>query len=492
MPLVRPFRAAAIVLALAAFAAHAWQALAGAYLSYVSGIWLALGRDLSAGLFYRDLLSDVGYGGTRYFPLFFSLIGLFMRVGLAPLTAGWTASACAALILATGLFRVARALRLSPDFALLLGVGGLAPYFVQQTLFEVRADVLAAGLDLWGLSYMIPAWNPSDDPVSARPGPAAVAFVLAFATKVTSLAVPLSLLLGLTLGGRGREARLLAVRLMAGVVLFFIGVEVLSAGRAIASWRACMFAGSGAEGTLSTLLAGDFVALAGYSHFLTALLAVVVIALTATANVERRDGLLWVPTMLFVGVFTATTFTLSSPGTVPSNQVVEWIEISFVVLASVAASRPALRSGVTTVVAALIVWASVQDVVRVRALWQLSESRTSQVTRQQIVDLVARARGPVLAESALWPVLAGQQAYLLDPFALRVVFESRPDIYQDLTARIDARAFPMVIFQVDPLSIRGRGYYEHVNFGWPATERILSNYRPAGHPASDVYIYVPK
>ena len=123
----RLVRVAVIVLALVAFALHAWQALAGAYLSYVSGIWLALGRDLSAGLFYRDLSSDVGYGGTRYFPLFFSLIGLFMRAGLAPLAAGWIASACAALILATGLFRVARGLKLSRDVAILLGVGGLAP-----------------------------------------------------------------------------------------------------------------------------------------------------------------------------------------------------------------------------------------------------------------------------------------------------------------------------------------------------------------------------
>jgi hypothetical protein len=140
----------------------------------------------------------------------------------------------------------------------------------------------------------------------------------------------------------------------------------------------------------------------------------------------------------------------------------------------------------------LIAWASIQDVVRVRDLWNLKDTRTSVATRQAIVDRVSSAPGPVLSESALWPVLAGQQAYLLDPFALRVVFESRPDIYRDLTARLDARAFPLVIFQVDPTTPRGRGYYEHVNFGWPATERILANYRLESHPANDVYIYVPK
>jgi hypothetical protein len=484
--------AAVVAFALAALAAHAWQALAGAYLSYVSGIWLALGRDLSQGLFYRDLLSDAGYGGTRYFPLFFSFIAVFLRIGFAPLAAGWASSACAALILASGMYRVARALKLPLDFAVLLAVGCLTPYFVQQTLFEVRADVLAAGLDLWGLSYIVPAWGARADAGGARPGAAAVALVLAFAAKVTSLAVPISVVAGLLSSGRWRDARLLASWVIGGLLLFFASVEVLSAGRAIASWRACMFAGSGAGGTVSTLFAGEFLALAGYSHFLTVMLLAVTLTLVGAAVLNRADAALWNAVTLFTGVFVATALTLSSPGTVPSNQVVEWIEVSLVVLAAVAAFRERLRAPVMVLVTVLVVWASAQDVVRVRALWELRETRTSVATRQEIVDLVARASGPVLSESALWPVLAGQQAYLLDPFALRVVFQSRPDIYRDLAARLDARAFPMVIFQVDPTTPRGRGYYEHVNFGWPATERILANYRLASHPANDVYLYVPK
>ena len=469
---------------------HAWQALAGAYLSYVSGIWLALGRDSEQRTVLSRPLSDTGYGGTRYFPLFFTVIALFMRAGVSPLAAGWITSAVAALILATGLFRVARALKLPPDAAVLLGVGGLAPYFVQQTLFEVRADVLAAGLDLWGLSYIVAAWTRDERATTARPDLAALAFVLAFAAKVTSLAVPLSVGVGLVLSGRRREAQVLALWMIAGVALFFAAVELFSSGRAIASWRACMFAGSGAGGTVSALLAGEFVALAGYSHFLTVLLVAVVIAIGSRGDQRAARPRAPGTCGLFGGVFTATALTLSSPGTVPSNQVVEWIEISFVVLAALAVLRPRLRTPVLTVVAGLIVWASAQDVVRVRALWDLRHTRTSAATRLQIVEMVAKANGPVLAESALWPVACGPAAYLLDPFALRVVFDSRPDIYEDLTARLDARAFPMVIFQVDPTTPRGRGYYEHVNFGWPATERILANYRLASHPAGDVYVYV--
>jgi hypothetical protein len=63
-----PVGIAAAVIAFAVLAAHAWQSYSGAYLSYVSGIWLALGRDLADGVFVRDLIGPLGYGGTRYFP----------------------------------------------------------------------------------------------------------------------------------------------------------------------------------------------------------------------------------------------------------------------------------------------------------------------------------------------------------------------------------------------------------------------------------------
>jgi len=196
--------------------------------------------------------------------------------------------------------------------------------------------------------------------------------------------------------------------------------------------------------------------------------------------------------VLFAGVSSSAALTLSSPGTVPSNQMVEWLGVTFAVLLFAAAARRELTLVVSTVLAVVVVWMSAQDFIRVSQLWQARATRTTAATRQQIVDLVANAPAPVLSESALWPVLAGQQPFLLDPFALRVVMMSRPDIARDLETRVDTRAFPVVIFQVDPTSTKGRGYYENVNFGWPITARILSHYRFESHPASDVWIYVPK
>ena len=41
----------------------------GAMLNFVSGTWLALGVDLRDGVLYRPLIGELGFGGTRYFPL---------------------------------------------------------------------------------------------------------------------------------------------------------------------------------------------------------------------------------------------------------------------------------------------------------------------------------------------------------------------------------------------------------------------------------------
>ena len=40
-----------------------------AYLRTEAGIWTTLAVDLTEGTFYRPLVDENGYGGTRYFPL---------------------------------------------------------------------------------------------------------------------------------------------------------------------------------------------------------------------------------------------------------------------------------------------------------------------------------------------------------------------------------------------------------------------------------------
>src|SRR5262249_5094014 len=71
--------AAAVVLLLSAARADVfWRN--EAFLDDASGNWTALAKDLTAGVFYRPLQSDAGYGGSRYFPLHFVLHAGLMKV----------------------------------------------------------------------------------------------------------------------------------------------------------------------------------------------------------------------------------------------------------------------------------------------------------------------------------------------------------------------------------------------------------------------------
>jgi hypothetical protein len=258
-----------------------------------------------------------------------------------------------------------------------------------------------------------------------------------------------------------------------------------------------LFAGSGAGETLAGLFSGWFLLLTRYSRLLTALLVIACASLAAAwfqRNRERPGAeprALWFPAGLFLGASLSTAAALSSPGTVPSNQMVEWIEMVLVMLAFLLCTRPRMTRTLSVVMCAVVVWCSIQDLARTRGLLNLDEDR-NEVAVRQLTSQISAVQGPVLSESPLWPVLASREVYLLDPFALKVVMGSRKDIELDVADRIGRREFPMVILQFDPTTSVGRGYYEHVNFGWPTVARIIEHYRLESHPLEDVFVYVPR
>jgi hypothetical protein len=317
----------------------------------------------------------------------------------------------------------------------------------------------------------------------------------------------------LVLAGRFSPAARFAGAMAAGTAAFLGLVQLASGGRAIGVWRACMLMDASEHETLRGWLSGHFVELVRYSHLLTAMFAVAVTALVALVALHLRrepdagaDGrarkirrlfgaggsLLWLPVALFGGVTASAALTLSSPGTVPSNQMVEWLVVTFAVLTVAAATGAELRRPLSWALVFIVCWMSAQDAIRAGRLWQERAGHTRPEVRRQIAAMVGRAPTPVLSESALWPTLARRHSFMLDPFALRVVMLSHPGIARDLATRIEARSFSSVIFQMDPDSERGRGYYENVNFGRPITSLILANYRFDSRPAHDVWIYVPK
>ena len=89
-------------------ASYSWAT--DAWVNHPAGVLIAMAADLKHGVFYRPLFGPVGYGGTRYFPLYFVLHALLMKLGLPVLLSAYLLSAAAMISLLAGVFYLLRGL----------------------------------------------------------------------------------------------------------------------------------------------------------------------------------------------------------------------------------------------------------------------------------------------------------------------------------------------------------------------------------------------
>jgi len=471
-----------------ALATHGWYAMASAsYVNAVTGVWLALAKDLTEGVFYRAIVSEAGYGGTRYFPLFFVSIATLMRAGIGPLAAGFTISLVAAALLFLGVVRLTSGLGVPRGSAIILAMIALVPQFIQQTLFAIRSDILAAALNVWGLAFTLPAFEDERRSSSRSLVVAAVFFTLALATKVTSLFAPAAAISALALSRRPRAAGRLLWLVAGGGALLVLALDLSSHGRALESLRTCALGGA----TVSDWLGGVWTAvrsqLIGPSRLLTAVLFAATLAWLASL----RHGWNSLPFLLFLVAVGAAAVTLAAPGTIYVNQLTEVHVASLVLLGWFLQRRASLRAIGYVALLALMLAGAGQNLMSMEKLDLRAAARTLPAERQELIEEVERFRRPVLSEAPELAVLAGTRPYVLDPFALRVVTLKRSDVLGDLLEKLDARMFAYVLLVEDPQSPRGRGWYGNVHFGWPVVERVMANYEYAKTKAG-IRVYVPR
>jgi len=463
--------AAGATLSLGVLAAHAWISLTSGHdLNLVSGVWLALARDLREGLLYRDLLGPAGYGGTRYFPLFFALIAGLSRLGVDPIAAGHAVSLAGLGVLAAGASALLTALGLPRKATILAAVLATAPYFVQQSALSIRVEPFAAGLALLGLAAASGAAGQARGSWRGATG-AAVCFTLAIAAKPTSVYAPAAALLALVFAGRRSDALRLGGATALGVLLLVSVVEWLSAGRFLASVRATALAGETPAGLLASETLVRPLALIASSRVLTVMVLLAAAALVSNAARWRQ-----LPVLALPAAAATTALALGTPGTILANQVVELYAVLVVFLAWVAATRPRVARPGTVALAILLFWTSVQNAARIIEIRRATADADLGSRRAAVREAVRQCGRPVLAESPLVPILAGESPVLLDPFAFRVVALRTPALADDLTARIEARRFTCIVIDHDPAAPRGAAWYRNVHLGAPVIETILRHY----------------
>ena len=214
-------------------------------------------------------------------------------------------------------------------------------------------------------------------------------------------------------------------------------------------------------------------------------------AIVLPADSKARGSRAWiVPLAIWTGASATLAVTLSSPGTVPSNQVVEWIAVCILVPVLVAAPRRRIRGLTAAIVAAVTIWMAVQDLSRAAEVPRSTSEREG--VQARILRRLETLPAPVLTESALWPILAGREVIMPDPFAARVVFGSRPDLESVLLNEIRTHRYSAVILELDPSSRKGRGVYDNLHFGPTVMRAILEGYRLEEPPSVGPWVYLPR
>jgi hypothetical protein len=442
-----------------------WSALTGeSELNLVSGVWLAHAVDVREGVFYRALIEDGYYGGSRYFPLPFLLVAVAMAAGLSPQSAGSLVGVVGGLTLVTGAWMCLTRLGVGRLLAMAGAVLAVAPYFVLQSVFTLRAEPLAAGLVCWGASFVAAA--PRQLPAVRWAATAAICFTLAALAKPTALYAPVAAVLAIIWGGSPRDGIKLGALSALGWTASIGVMWLASEGRAVEVLLTGALGGGSIGGSLWALVRLDPVRLILQSHFLTA----TALGAMAAALVLPRS-ILAMPGLLMLAAAAASAVVLTTPGTILANQAVEPYVAAAVYLTWIASTTTRLRVPAQAVIALLLLWSSAHAV---RDLTRLDERETDAAGS---VALISSRCGPVfLSESPLLPVLAGSRPIMLDPFAFRVAAMRRPGLTEDLAARLRVREFGCVVLEMPPESPRGAGWYANVHLGTPVVDALTRHY----------------
>ena len=475
---------AGVVMASVIVLVRGWVVLpSGHDVNLVSGVWLALARDLHDGVFYRALVDAGQYGGTRYFPLVFLLIAGWMRAGLPAMMAGQLVGLLSGAVLLTGAFSLLTRLSVARPLAITGAMLTVAPYFVLESIFGIRAEPLAAGLAFWGASFV--AGRLCGSASRHWAAAAALCFGLAAAAKPTAVYAAFAGLLALLGTGRRGDALRLATLCTAVWSVLLAGIWMASDGRAIESFRACALAGETPWAFFRPETILHPIRLIFTSHYLTTVLLLIM-----GVMISRPRDALRLPGLLFVLALIAAVAALATPGTILTNQIVESYASGSLYLVWVAHARLELRPAGYAVFAVLLLWSSAQNGRDLGVLMREQVPKTVSVERAALIAAVQRCPGTVLSESPLLPVLAGDRPVLLDPFAFRVAAMKKPELTDDLVARLRAREFACVVLEMDPQTERGRGWYTNVHLGAPILDALLAHYTYRGSLAGRRF-YVP-
>jgi hypothetical protein len=446
-------------------------------INHIAGIWMTLARSLRDGVLYPPLEQDGYYAGTRYMPLYFTLVAAVAKVGGDYLLAVKLTSLLSMLGLLAAVFVAARRVTGRALDAFILS--GLVLVFPEgrRALLSPHADALAVALSVGGL-VLVDGERRGKGVLAA----AALLFVLSIGAKFSSVAGCGAAGVFLVLRDRRQAAWLAGMTAALGIAGYAL-VQLGSDGRFLDNFRAVGSGGMSpqtlADGPTRLLLAFAFST--RLAVVVPLLIPAAVFALWHDATVRRFS--LWDWYCLFA--FAVTTFIFTSPGTDP-NHLLEVEVAAVLVLAgwlrraaeSPAWQEPAAR-GLST--AALIF-----GVMYAANCW-----------RQQPADAIAPAEliaalpadGEILTEDATPAILLGRRPVVMDAFAFRLLAERGRIDPAPLAARVRDHEFAALVL-IRRIDDEDQSLAPLMHFGQQVTVAIRESYR-FERQVGAYYVFVP-
>ena len=314
---------ALILLIAAVRAPYCWAT--DAWVNHPAGVLIAMAADLKDGVFYRPLYGPEGYGGTRYFPLYFVLHALLMKLGVPILPGAFLLSAAAVVALLAGVFYLLRGLGVEPWLAACSAGAVLAAGCAQYSLVSPHADGLASALNVWGLAVSVRAKLTHRKILLA-----AVLFTLAWSAKITTVFGFAAAFVWLMSTGFRAGAWEMAGETCFGYLVVGVAMVVGSQGRVVEIFKACVSGGTGLAG----FAAGPWNMVVQAARLDPAVLLFVFLALVVLAQVVFSGKFLQnLPALFFVAVLAVTAMIFGSPG-VNENHLLDVQVASVVLIAS--------------------------------------------------------------------------------------------------------------------------------------------------------------
>lgn len=402
-----------------------------------SGVWTALAFDYAQGHLYRPVVSEFGYGGTRYMPLYFMYMGELIKHGLTPVAAGVLAMQSTVLATLLGIILVLRRAGVSMGWAVALALTTYCTTVFQHYLTDTNCEYLATAFSLFAFALYL-------QPKDQKPGLVRLVLVallccLGFYSKLTTLYVPAAVLLHLLITGQWRKAAFFAAVGILFLAAFFALFMVQSNGLILTNIASAITGGTPLDYVSGFF--GRFLKTVFISN--PAIGVTMLVAGIACIVQWRANGA--TPVVLTFLMVTLSTILIFTSWGVVGNHVIALHAFSLVMIGASLSDRM-FRASCAAGFAVLTIISVVALLPGVASPRQ-TLSLAGRETIRELMAAISRHRHdsrPIASNDGSVSALFGERAPVLDDYNLWIAVTNDPMMAADLRRRLASKQFSIL------------------------------------------------